>query len=880
MEKLPRVLTILLLVAGAAHAERPRPVGCFIPVGPGGMSYEGGAARDTLRWGPSAFALDAEGKFVVADAVERRLLVVDPVSCEIVRRVDLPVGVSDVLPETDGSFLVLDQAADPPRIVRVDAAGRTEATHEVGETDRDGLIGFVRDESGAARLAVRGELRGIGGDGSEAVRIRVRAAALGGPAAHSGSVEQSGRATPLTVPNGLGSVRVLQVHADGSVYFLMEEIAIRLGRLVVDQTVHRLAGGVIVASGRVPVAERAVAVTHGVAVAPDGSVFVLVPHETQVEIRRIPLVAPLQLGRILPSAEVTEIEEAARDASEVPASAPRGPLASPAPAAVSPSCLVRETVIARAMTFVTNSKFLSPANTDGKCTNRFRPHFLDPVGSPGRVYTGVAYDWGGRDTPASYNSAMDAGYLAGDIPADDPNTVEACDRGADCSGLADIALGLPTSYSTTELATAGTTISSRSTLRPGDMLVDAGHHVALFRSASGSSSVNTLESTTSNAYDRTVAATWDWSHFNGYLLVRPASICPIEAPSAWTTDASGATKMAFFVSDPMRFVGVIENRSGGTVSVPTTFVDVSPCGRSTLWSGTLSVGAGTFAYYLQATASCQGSHRLEFSIGVNGQTTMASGDFSTSKMPTPVVAARTLDGAGASKSSIASGEAMRFAADIRNIASTTLSPLVTFLDVGPCGTRTLASSTVPFSPGSFTVWLPTPASTCLGSHRFTARTTYGSELAELSTNFSVLRPPGAVVASVWIADGTGTTRESFVAGGSARFSASVANATSVVQSGTGTWKDSGPCGTATLWSGTLSLAVGTQTWILTRAAACPGSHTFTFSLSSAGYTSKAATDYAVTTTSTSTRSVPSLEQEGEGALRVEAGWHLRDASEN
>lgn len=88
---------------------------------------------------------------------------------------------------------------------------------------------------------------------------------------------------------------------------------------------------------------------------------------------------------------------------------------------------------------------------------------------------GFPYQWGGFDTPAEFDRKIAAGHAAGDIytPAkraalESAVSAEAC--GIDCSGLISRCWRLDRSYSTRELASLCTPLSSLEDLRPVDIL--------------------------------------------------------------------------------------------------------------------------------------------------------------------------------------------------------------------------------------------------------------------------------------------------------------------------------------------------------------------------------------------------------------------------
>ncbi|MCU0795214.1 MAG: hypothetical protein MUF31_04680 [Akkermansiaceae bacterium] len=104
---------------------------------------------------------------------------------------------------------------------------------------------------------------------------------------------------------------------------------------------------------------------------------------------------------------------------------------------------------------------------------------------PGVPAIGMAYQWGGFDTPRSFLKSLDRGELAGDISTsekrrlDDAGTsTRAC--GIDCSGFVSRCWRLSTPHSTRKLPSICDRLDSWSELRPGDILLND-RHVVLFK---------------------------------------------------------------------------------------------------------------------------------------------------------------------------------------------------------------------------------------------------------------------------------------------------------------------------------------------------------------------------------------------------------------
>lgn len=100
---------------------------------------------------------------------------------------------------------------------------------------------------------------------------------------------------------------------------------------------------------------------------------------------------------------------------------------------------------------------------------------------------GMPYKWGGFDTPQQFTErlATERPVYAGDYAS--PAKVAGGDdavchyaAGIDCSGLVSRCWGLPRPYSTRELPSICTPLSSLDKLRPGDIILRPGEHVQIF----------------------------------------------------------------------------------------------------------------------------------------------------------------------------------------------------------------------------------------------------------------------------------------------------------------------------------------------------------------------------------------------------------------
>lgn len=103
----------------------------------------------------------------------------------------------------------------------------------------------------------------------------------------------------------------------------------------------------------------------------------------------------------------------------------------------------------------------------------------------GATNSGVAYKWGGFDTPESFDKGVRAGKAAGDVYTQDKrrlggNAVSGDAVGIDCSGFISRCWKLPRKYDTSTLAEVSLKLSSPAQLQPADIMNTEGGHVILF----------------------------------------------------------------------------------------------------------------------------------------------------------------------------------------------------------------------------------------------------------------------------------------------------------------------------------------------------------------------------------------------------------------
>jgi hypothetical protein len=98
---------------------------------------------------------------------------------------------------------------------------------------------------------------------------------------------------------------------------------------------------------------------------------------------------------------------------------------------------------------------------------------------------GVAYKWGGNDSPKSFSAGIRAGKAGGDVYTSEKRrlggkAVSGDAVGIDCSGFINHCWKLTTRYSTNSLASICQKLPSPAALEPADIMNQANGHVLLF----------------------------------------------------------------------------------------------------------------------------------------------------------------------------------------------------------------------------------------------------------------------------------------------------------------------------------------------------------------------------------------------------------------
>jgi hypothetical protein len=484
-----------------------------------------------MPWGPTALAVDGNSTFYIVDGANNRIQRYNAKGSHLssINLGNEVVGVTDI--ELIGNDLfVLDVAATVPAVRHLTSDGAFVQSFPIPKkvSGKD-----IQDKISGIRIGPREELYVVLENGHSYLQLTAQASTpLSTPRIrdsfpdaegraydvreadwsadhHTGEVLVSDQATEETqritvrVPHRLGALRYLQAQHNGDFFVTVEEIYYD-GSIQVDQIVHHYDGkGNLLGRARVPLSDFYAPVKNGIAVGPDGNVYVLVPKQDRVEIQRLTFGSALR--PILP-----DQERAVTDA----------PTAEGMNALSSRGCRSRSTMIAVAVDYRTNYWYLSSENTDGNCDNRGKPRYIAGAG----YYYSVPYDAGGWDTVNGYRNMMDSdNYQAGDISWGDP-CCATCSRGVDCSGFVTRVWGEDQKLYTRTIPQHSTELNSLDDLSQGDVLNDPYNHVALFyESCSGGARV--YHATTYGGFDRVIRRCHSWSYFDGYTPREYDDVC-------------------------------------------------------------------------------------------------------------------------------------------------------------------------------------------------------------------------------------------------------------------------------------------------------------------------------------------------------------------
>ena len=522
------VLVVLFFVVGcqAQNLDGERrldfPAGQVVGILPVGDSAIGVAnlnQEESLPLGPAGLFTVAEG-YVVLDNVNRSIHFLQD-DFTISRSIDVSayaVGLT-VAVQSGENLVLLDVASHQPALVVLCSDG----THSrmVIETDEDsppsGLsiddLGLIVEYAGGERL-----YRVV--DNGEVVEFVPAEGYMWNGKLYSidpplemfdreRTIRIGERTATIATPNMLGSARLLGVNAQGDAFVIVEDVSFT-PEVVVEQTIWRIdAEANIIDVSRVPLEEREVGNSFGVAISHDGNPIAMIPRVDRIEFWSLSPVEPeFVLGRVSsePSVSETPILDEGDDRSTVGR-------ATSALYVAGSGCLTASQMQSNINEYGRVSIWLTSTNISGSCSGRVAPLYLRGAG----WYSSVSYDWGGFDTPSEFISAMRSGGKAGN--RSDARGLS-CSYGVDCSGFVSRVWGTRR-LTTRDIPGASYAVSF---YQFGDVLNYPGLHVVIF-AALGADGIFTYESTIANNYDRVVFMYRTWSSLSGYSRRRSFTAC-------------------------------------------------------------------------------------------------------------------------------------------------------------------------------------------------------------------------------------------------------------------------------------------------------------------------------------------------------------------
>ena len=497
-----------------------------IPLGKDGIHYAGEDHPDVFKWGPSAFTIAPNGTLWIADTPDDSLLQFSQKG-ELIAKIGIGewvVGAGDIAVTQDNVW-VLDIASVPPKLLQLTMEGQFLNSYDLpkGLYVEDGLTGFSISNNGdilieregglyITKLVVSSKIFQFAQlDGyifqdetytAHPANIRT------GTDKSLGYISAGNRHIAIEVEQDLGSLSILQIGTDGTLFVEVAEIVINES-IQVDQKIYRYdLFGNLTGIARVPLADQYLSVAHSVAVASNNDVYVFVTKPDGGEIYRL-----------LFYSSVSPILKAPNqvDTSAMIESSPG-------------DCRYRSTIINTAAGYVNNSTYIDSYHINSSntgCLTRLKPTYLDTA----RTYSSVPYDWGGWDSVAAFNNYMSGinnGMFAGDINT----SMEGCSRGVDCSGLVSNAWNLGDHYGTCSLENVSTVLSSTSELKAGDIMNRCSttpRHTIIFHTFGNygqGQGMYGYESTTQNDHNRVVRTFRLFIDISTYTPRRYNNVCP------------------------------------------------------------------------------------------------------------------------------------------------------------------------------------------------------------------------------------------------------------------------------------------------------------------------------------------------------------------
>lgn len=313
---------------------------------------------------------------------------------------------------------------------------------------------------------------------------------------------------------------------------------------------------------------------------------------------------------------------------------------------------------------------------------------------------------------------------------------------------------------------------------------------------------------------------------------------------AWTYDVNGTPKNSFNVGDAIRYGGQIYNSTGGTQTAYVQWYRQTPCGSGYLWQGNLTVPAGYPWWYIEATADCPGTHTYTFYVTFNGSTTAQSATYTVKGGSVTAYDAWTQNTSGLWQDTFKLGDTVRYAGQAYNTTGATQTAYVQWYRQTACGSGYVWQGNMSV-PAGYPWWYVEATANCTGTQTFTFYVTFNGVTTSDTATYNVTG--GTVTASdAWTMDANNADANSFKVGAKIHFGGEIYNNTGATQTAYVQWYRQTPCGASYIWQGNLSVPNGYPWWWYEATAECPGTHTYTFSVTYNGSTTSKSASYTVT----------------------------------
>jgi len=503
-----------------------------IPVGAGGLTYEGIEGNERDSFGPSAYAVDERDFNWVADGPGNKILVVDDDGQTVDEYLlDGLVQRLEDMAVTSTHVYLLDTGLAQPKVSRI---GRNDIQPTAWESfdlppdiddarrvtglrsDRDGTVhlelGFgaqVRELFDASGEFVdQGTATALHRVGEHEVEFVGYSGAPEDDESTGAVIVDGTEVATITTAGMLGGFSFLGATADNTGFWIrVQDVTVVDEAFVVRDFAYRMAiTGEIREVIEMPMADQSVYVHNRLAFDTTGAIRSL---STQPE--EVVLAFPMRSDK---TAAATLPPGATKHVATTAAGKQRGGLTTTPDHSAATQCRTGGEIMARAYAYANYTATYGPQHLDASCSGRTRPGH-----ATWSTVKGAIYRYAGYQTLQAYDAAVQSGKVIGDVKQADG--VAGCANGVDCSGFVSQVWG--SSYHSTHWMHQITTVIDRSQLIPGDALHKIGH-VRLVEKNLGSEGVMVVESTT-GSYDRVIARWMSWGSNNAYKAVRYHQHC-------------------------------------------------------------------------------------------------------------------------------------------------------------------------------------------------------------------------------------------------------------------------------------------------------------------------------------------------------------------